>query len=116
MPKEGELLADAELVHILTKLPHERDPHVTDHDRDMSDYMINQIHSCFTQSENFIYEAMSESKKLLLDVHGSTIPFARNASQQLPISLSATSANKNPGSRGLLFLPASTTRKEKQCV
>ena len=43
MPKQGELLADSEIARILTKLPHESDPPVTDHDRDMSDYMMNQI-------------------------------------------------------------------------
>jgi hypothetical protein len=80
MPKEGELLADSELARILTKLPHEGDPHVNDHDRNMSDYMINQINSCFTQAEDFIYEVMSNTnKKLLLDVHGSVIPYERNA-------------------------------------
>jgi hypothetical protein len=42
MPKEGELLADSELARILTKLPHEGDSHVNDHDRNMSDFMMNQ--------------------------------------------------------------------------
>jgi hypothetical protein len=79
MPKEGELLADSELARILTKLPHENDPHVNDYDRNMSDFMINQINSCFTQAEDFIYEVMSGTKKLLLDVHGSLIPYERNA-------------------------------------
>jgi hypothetical protein len=79
MPKEGELLADSELARILTKLPHEGDPHVNDHDCDMSDFMINQINSCFTQAEDFIYEVMSGTKKLLLDVHGSLIPYERNS-------------------------------------
>ncbi len=41
--------------------------------------MINQINSCFTQAEDFIYEVMSGTKKLLLDVHGNLIPYERNA-------------------------------------
>jgi hypothetical protein len=69
MPKEGELLADSELARIFIKLPHEGDPHVTDHDRDMSDYMINQIHSSFTQSEGFIYEVMKDSKAITSPNH-----------------------------------------------
>ena len=79
MPKQGELLADSKIPRILTKLPHERDPPVTDHERDMSDYMMNQIHSCFTQPEDYIYEVMKGTKKLLLDVHGGSIPIERNA-------------------------------------
>jgi hypothetical protein len=51
----------------------------TTYDRDMADFMINQINSCFTQAEDFIYEVMSGTKKLLLDVHGSLIPYERNA-------------------------------------
>jgi hypothetical protein len=79
MPKENELLADEVLARILTKLPHEGDPHVNDFDRNMSDFMINQINSCFTQAEDFIYEVMSGTKKLLLDVYGNLIPYERNA-------------------------------------
>jgi len=79
MPKENELLADEVLARILTKLPHEGDPHVNDFDRNMSDFMINQINSCFTQAEHFIYEVMSGTKKLLLDVYGNLIPYERNA-------------------------------------
>ncbi len=78
MPKQGELLADSEIARILAKLPHERDPPVTDHDRDMSDYMMNQIHACFTKPEDYVYEVMKGSKKLLLDVHGGSIPIDRN--------------------------------------
>ncbi len=40
---------------------------------------MNQINSCFTQAEDFIYEVMSGTKKLLLDVHGSLIPYECNA-------------------------------------
>jgi hypothetical protein len=79
MPKEGELLADSELVRILTKLPHEGDAHVNDLDRDMSDYMISQIHSLLLHTVGGVYIRSHEREKLLLDVHGSTIPFARNA-------------------------------------
>jgi hypothetical protein len=77
MPKENELLADEVLARILTKLPHEGDPHVNDHDRNMSDFMINQINSCFTQAEHFIYEVMSGTKKLLLDVYGNADQHSR---------------------------------------
>jgi hypothetical protein len=50
MPKEGELLAESELVRILTKLAHEEDSHITDYDRDMSDFIMNQIYACNSQS------------------------------------------------------------------
>ncbi len=59
----------------ITKLPHEGDPHITDYDRDISNYTMNQIYACNTQPEEFIYEVMENSKKLLLDVHGIKIPY-----------------------------------------
>ena len=73
MPKAGEPLSDDELIKALTKIPDEGDPHITDSDREMSEFVMDRIDQCFTIPDDFIYEVMINGNKKYRNIHGEFI-------------------------------------------
>ncbi len=71
----------------------------------MSDYMMNQIHSCFTKPEDYIYEVMKGAKKFLLDVHGDSIPIIGTHTADVELDSGGWSALSNASMRGMSSCP-----------
>ena len=63
---------------ILTKIPDEGNPQITETDREMSEFVMDRIDQCFTIPDDYIYEVMINGTKKYKTIHGESV-YAKTA-------------------------------------